>query len=118
MDPVADRARVRRAQEQEVAQGWIAGTEPAEPTIVARAIPLIDQAHHLMHLWRAGDQVRVNQYLEDRGLRRSQLFQQLLQALVELSPEGSDERSTLESIMNHVRTLGTAAIETQRQLSV
>ncbi len=118
IDPVADRARVQRAQEQEVGQEWIPGTEPPEPTIVPRAIPLIDQAHRLMHLWRAGDQARVNQYVEDRGLRRSQLFQQLLQALVELSPEGSDERSTLESIMNHMRALGAAAIESQRELGV
>ena len=27
-----------------------------------RPAPLIDQVHRLMHLWRAGDQVRVNEY--------------------------------------------------------
>lgn len=69
-------------------------------------VPLIDQAHRLMHLWKAGDQGKVDQYLEDRGLRRSQVFHQLLQALVELAPEGSDERSVLESVMNHLRAVG------------
>ncbi len=118
IDPAVDRARVRREREAELGQGWILGTQPPEQTIASRAIPLIDQVHRLMHLWRAGDQVRVDQYLEDRGLRRSQLFQQLLQALVELSPEASDERSVLESIMNHVRGLGAATVAPQKELGV
>jgi hypothetical protein len=70
------------------------------------AIPLIDQAHRLMHLWKAGDQAKVDQYIEDRGLRRSAVFHHVLQALVELAPEGSDERSVLESVMNHLRIAG------------
>ena len=86
--------------------------------MVPKEVPLIDQVHRLMHLWRAGDQARVNQYLEDRGLRRSQLFQQLVQALIELSPEGSEERSTLESIMNHVRALGPTAIKAQTEIGI
>ena len=32
-----------------------------------RPAPLIDQVHKLMHLWRAGDQVKVNDYLDSRG---------------------------------------------------
>ena len=36
--------------------------------------PLIDQAHRLMHLWRAGDEAKVNDYLDDRGLKRHALF--------------------------------------------
>ena len=40
-----------------------------------RPPPLIDQVHRLMHLWRAGDQVKVDDYLDDRGLPRSALFQ-------------------------------------------
>ena len=74
-----------------------------------RPAPLIDQVHRLMHLWRSGDQFKVDQYLDDRGLRRSPLFQQVLQALIELSPAGSEERSVLESLMNHVRARGVAA---------
>ena len=38
----------------------------------------------MMHLWKAGDLVRVDDYLETRGLRRNALFHQLLQALISL----------------------------------
>jgi adenine-specific DNA methylase len=79
-----------------------------------KVVPLIDQVHRLMRLWKAGDQVKVDQYLEDRGLRRSELFKQLLQALIELSPEGSEERSVLESISNHVQARGVTRKEEPR----
>ena len=62
-----------------------------------RPPPLIDQVHRLMHLWRAGDQVKVDEYLDDRGLLRSALFNRILQALIELADAGSDERSLLEA---------------------
>ena len=65
-------------------------------------VPLIDQVHKLMHLWRAGDQVKVDDYLGDRGLQRNTLFNQILQALIELADEGSEERSILEALSNHV----------------
>jgi putative DNA methylase len=39
-----------------------------------RPAPLIDQVHRLMHLWKAGDVAKVNDYLDRRGLRRSHLF--------------------------------------------
>jgi hypothetical protein len=71
-----------------------------------KAAPLIDQVHRLMHLWKAGDQAKVDEYLDDHGLRRFALFHQLLQALIELSPAGSEERSLLESISNHVAARG------------
>lgn len=74
-------------------------------------IPLIDQVHRLMHLWRAGDVTRVDDYLERRASRRNQLFHQLLQALIELSPTGSEERSLLESISNHVGAGGNQGFE-------
>jgi len=64
--------------------------------------PLIDQVHRMMHLWRAGDLIRVDEYLDTRGLRRNALFHQLLQALIELAPAATDERSLLESISNHI----------------
>lgn len=73
-----------------------------------RPAPLIDQAHHLMHLWKAGDVVKVDEYLDSRGLRRNHLFHQLLQALIELAPAGSEERSLMESISNHVTARGLA----------
>lgn len=74
-----------------------------------RAAPLIDQVHKLMHLWKGGDVNKVNEYLDSRGLRRSGIFAKLLQALIELSPHGDEERSILESLSNHIRSLGAAA---------
>ncbi len=81
-----------------------AGQSPED----ARPIPLIDQTHRLMHLWRAGDVTKVDEYLEMRGLRRNVLFHHLLQSLIELAPAGSEERSLLESISNHLTARGLA----------
>ena len=71
-----------------------------------RPPPLIDQVHRLMHLWRSGDQVKVDEYLDDRGLLRSALFNRILQALIELADAGSDERSLLEALSNHAAARG------------
>jgi hypothetical protein len=81
-----------------------------------RPVPLIDQAHRLMHLWRAGDEAKVDEYLETRGLKRSALFAQLLQALIELSATGSEERSILESLSNHIASRG--GISAPRQIGM
>ena len=80
-----------------------------------RPAPLIDQVHKLMHLWRAGDQVRVNEYLDSRGLQRNALFHQLLQALIELAPAGSDERAILEALSNHAAAHGDVRAPRYRQ---
>ncbi len=72
----------------------------------ARPAPLIDQVHRLMHLWKAGEQIKVDDYLDSKGLRGNQLFHQLLQALIELAEHGSEERSILESLSNHVGAVG------------
>jgi hypothetical protein len=71
-----------------------------------KSIPLIDRVHCLMHLWKAGDLHKVDEYLDDNGLRRQELFRRLLQSIIELSPHGSEERSLLESISNHVGVKG------------
>jgi len=68
-----------------------------------RPVPLIDQVHKLMQLWRGGDQSKVNSYIDERGLQRNALFAQILQALIELAEAGSEERSILEAISNHVK---------------
>ena len=81
-----------------------------------RPAPLIDQVHKLMHLWRAGDQVKVNDYLDTRGLPRNRLFNRILQALIELADEGSEERSLLESVSNHAAGRGGVQARRQRQL--
>lgn len=75
----------------------------------ARVVPLIDQVHRLMHLWREGDVVRVDEYLESSGLRHQAVFGQLLQALIELSPAGTGERAILESLSNHAAARGVRA---------
>lgn len=80
-------------------------------------VPLIDRIHRLMHLWRAGDLLKVDEYLDDHGLRRQELFRRLLQSLIELSPVGSDERSLLESLSNHVQAKGAKADERQSTLA-
>ena len=69
-----------------------------------------------MHLWRAGDQVKVDDYLGDRGLQRNTLFNQILQALIELADEGSEERSILEALSNHVAAQGDVRESGQRWL--
>lgn len=76
-----------------------------------RPAPLIDQVHRLMHLWKAGEQIRVDDYLDSKGLRGNQLFHQLLQALIELAGAASEERSILESLSNHAGGVG-AKVET------
>ncbi len=69
-------------------------------------IPLIDQIHRIMHLWKEGDVAKVDEYLESRGLRRLAIFPRFLQALIELSENGTKERSLLESISNHLVAKG------------
>ena len=78
--------------------------------------PLIDQVHKLMQLWRAGDQSRVDEYLDTRGLQRNALFNQILQALIELADADSDERSILEAISNHVASRGDVRAPRQQRL--
>ena len=80
-----------------------------------RPAPLIDQVHKLMHLWRDGDQARVDEYLDSRGLQRNALFHQLLQTLIELAPIGSDERAILEALSNHAASHGDVRTPRYRQ---
>jgi putative DNA methylase len=82
-------------------------------TAAGKPAPLIDQVHRMMHLWRAGDLVRVDEYLDARGLRRNALFHQLLQALIELAPAATEERSLLESISNHISAKPVSADDRQ-----
>jgi hypothetical protein len=95
-DPAVDSKRAK--QEAKTPRLPTMEKAPAKP----REIPLIDQVHRLMHLWKSGDQAAVNEYLDVRGLLRNPLFHQLLQALIELAPRNSEERSLLESLSNHV----------------
>lgn len=69
-----------------------------------RAVPLIDRIHRLMHLWREGDLHKVDEYIDEHGLRRNELFKRVVQSLIELS--ANSERSLLESISNHIGAKG------------
>ena len=63
-----------------------------------RPVPLIDRAHRLMQLWKAGEVTKVNTFIEQAGLARDTLFAQLIQALIELANRDGkgDEAPILE----------------------
>ena len=65
--------------------------------------PLVDCVHKVMQLWQTGERSKVDAYLERKGLWRHELFARVVQAMIELAGEGTDERALLESIQNHLR---------------
>jgi putative DNA methylase len=83
-----------------------------------KTVPLIDRVHRLMHLWKGGDVHKVDEYLDENGLRRHELFKRLIQSLIELAGAGSEERSLLESISNHIGAKGAVADEKQVPLTL
>jgi adenine-specific DNA methylase len=111
-DGVAGRGNKVRLKPWNQRRGRMLGLEAPG----GRPVPLIDQAHRLMHLWRAGDQLKVDAYLDARGLKRHALFAHLLQALIELAAAGSDERAILESLSNHIAARG--GIGAPRQIAM
>ena len=82
-----------------------------------RPPPLIDQVHRLMHLWRAGDHVKVDDYLDTRGLTRNALFHRIMQALIELAESDSEERSLLEALSNRAADRGGLAYHQKEMLT-
>jgi hypothetical protein len=70
-----------------------------------------------MHLWKGGDVHKVDEYLDEHGLRRHELFRRVLQSLIELAKRGSEERSLLESLSNHVGAKGAKKKDPQRALT-
>jgi adenine-specific DNA methylase len=82
-----------------------------------RPVPLVDRIHRLMHLWKGGDVHKVDEYLDEHGLRRHELFRRVLQSLIELSKPGSEERSLLESLSNHVGAKGAPRKEAQQSFA-
>jgi hypothetical protein len=83
----------------------------------ARAVPLIDRIHRLMHLWRAGDLHKVDEYLDDHGLRRQELFKRVIQSLIELARHDKrpdcEELQILESLANHIGAKGATPEQKQ-----
>ena len=57
-----------------------------------------------MQLRKAGDRVRVDAWLEARGMWRHDLFARIVQALTELAEAGSEDRAILEPVQDHLRT--------------
>jgi len=96
-DPVVDSPKAQ----MDAAQGKLFEEGGEKPR--TRIIPLIDQIHRLMHLWKAGDVVKVDEYLNSKSLRTNALFPPVLQAVIEMADVGSEERSILESLSNHVQ---------------
>ena len=80
-------------------KAWDERDRPQEDSLDPNA-PLIDQVHWLMYLWKQGDKASVDAFIEERGLSEHDLFQKVLQAIIELSENA--ERSLLESISNHL----------------
>jgi adenine-specific DNA methylase len=69
-----------------------------------KPVPLIDRIHRVMHLWKEGEVQKVDDFLDEHALRRSELFKRVVQALIELST--GSERSLLESVSNHIGARG------------
>ncbi len=65
----------------------------------AGGLPLIDVLHRLMALWVAGDTAALNAYAAGKGLRQNELFWAVAQAILEMAPAGSKERTTLEAVV-------------------
>ena len=64
-------------------------------------LPIIDMIHRVMNLWEAGERGQINAYLARHGLQENILFKSVIQALIEMSPQGANERSLLEAIINY-----------------
>ena len=88
-----------------------------EPSADGEPPALIDCVHRLMQLWKTGEQGRVDRYLAERGLWRHELFARVVQAVIELAPEASEERAILESIQNHLQG-SAASASTPRQQTI
>lgn len=73
-----------------------------------RVVPLIDRIHRVMHLWKEGDQQKVDEYLDQHALRRNELFKRVVQSLIELAREQKQDQECrlLESISNHIGAKG------------
>jgi adenine-specific DNA methylase len=62
-------------------------------------LPFIDALHRAMRLWTAGDATKVRDYLDEHGLRQSDLFWTVAQAVLEMSDPKSRERTVLEALV-------------------
>ena len=88
-------------------------------------IPMIDMIHRIMKFWDANESAYINAYFHEHGLKENPLFTAVAQALIETSPQGSSERSLLETLIGYepgepvsgVLLLGQPNAEDERQLT-
>ena len=64
-------------------------------------IPMIDMIHRIMKLWKESDSAHINAYFHEHGLQENPLFKAVVQALIETSPQGSSDRSLLETLIDY-----------------
>ncbi len=62
-------------------------------------LPLVDMLHRLIWLWSSGDTGKLRAYTEDRGLAQNDLFWEIAQAVLEMAPAKSRERTLLEAVV-------------------
>jgi adenine-specific DNA methylase len=62
-------------------------------------LPLVDMLHRLIWLWSSGDTGKLRAYSEDRGLAQNDLFWEIAQAVLEMAPAKSRERTLLEAVV-------------------
>ena len=88
-------------------------------------IPMIDMIHRVMKLWEANESAHINAYFHEYGLQENPLFKAVVQALIEISSQGSSDRSLLETFINYEPGEPVSGIsfprqsmkETERQLT-
>lgn len=88
-------------------------------------IPMIDVIHRAMILWDESDSAHINAYFHEHGLKENPLFKAVVQALIETSPQGSSERSLLETLIGYepgepgsgISFSGQSTEEDERQLT-
>ncbi|MBM4458395.1 MAG: DUF1156 domain-containing protein [Chloroflexi bacterium] len=62
-------------------------------------LPLVDMLHRLLWLWASGDTDKLRAYAQDRGLAQNDLFWEIAQAVLEMAPVKSRERTLLEAVV-------------------
>ena len=88
-------------------------------------IPMIDMIHRVMKLWQESDSAHINAYFHEHGLQENPLFKAVVQALIETSPQGSSDRSLLETLINYepgefsgISSSRQSTNETEQQLTM
>ena len=76
-------------------------------------LPIIDMIHCIMNLWEMGERGQINAYMAAHGLHENNLYRSVVQALIEMSSQGSTEKSLLGTLIKY-RPSPTATVGTSR----